>query len=56
MQIFGIACFVIGVAALAGLVIRRGRSTPMRWPDYLMIFIGLAGALGGLAMIFVRET
>jgi hypothetical protein len=56
MQILGILCFVVGVAALAALVIRRGRSTPLRWPDYLMIFVGLAGALGGLAIMFVRAT
>ena len=56
MRLFGIVCFIVGVAALSALVIRRGRSTPLRWPDYLMIFVGLAGALGGLAIIFVRAT
>jgi hypothetical protein len=56
MKIYGIVCFIVGVAALAALVIRRGRSTPVRWPDYLMIFVGLAGALGGLAIFFVRAT
>lgn len=54
MSVVGVACFVIGVIALSALVIRRGRNTPLRWIDYAMMFIGLAGAIGGIAAIFVK--
>jgi len=53
MKTLGVLCFVMGVAALAMLAIRRGNATPLRWPDYMMIFIGLASAIAGLALFFV---
>jgi len=56
MKTLGVLCFVMGVAALAVLAIRRGNATPLRWPDYMMIFIGLAGAIAGLALFFVYSV
>ena len=54
MKVVGVGCFVAGVLALSALVIRRGRGLPLRWPDYAMMFLGLAGALGGFAAMFVQ--
>ena len=54
MKVLGVVCFVVGVAALATLVIRRGRDTPTQWPDYILMFIGPAGAIAGIALIFQR--
>ena len=33
--------------------VRRGRDVPLRWPDYLMMFVGMASAIAGLALFFV---
>ena len=52
MKVFGVACFVIGVAASVALAVRRGNGAPLRWPDYAMMFVGLAGAIIGLAALF----
>lgn len=54
MAIFGVASFFIGVMALALLVTRRGRRLPQRWPDHLCMFIGVAGVIIGLAVVFMR--
>ena len=54
MKVFGVGCFVAGVAALITLVIRRGRGLPLRGIDYTMMFIGIAGTIVGLAAVFVE--
>lgn len=54
MKVYGVFSFVVGVAALSTLVVRRGRGVAMGWTDYAMMFIGLAGAIGGLAAIFTQ--
>ncbi len=52
MTTLGVICFVVGVAALALLAIRRGRNVPMGVADYLMAFVGLASVIAGLALFF----
>mgnify|MGYP003353307074 CR=1 FL=1 len=54
MKTFGVFCFVIGVASLGTLVVRRGDGKRLSAADYLMMFLGLAGAIGGLAAVFVK--
>ena len=54
MKAFGVFCFVVGVASLGALAIRRGNGKPLTVADYLMMFLGLAGAIGGLAAVFVK--
>ena len=54
MKVFGVFCFVAGVAALSALVVRRGRGAPLSWADYTMMFVGLAGAIAGIAAVFTR--
>ena len=54
MKVFGVGCFVAGVASLIALVIRRGRNIPLRGVDYAMMFIGIAGTIIGLAAVFVE--
>jgi hypothetical protein len=54
ISLFGVASFVVGVVSLAGLVIRRGDRKPLAWLDYAMMFIGIAGAITGLAVLFLR--
>ena len=54
ISVYGVAAFIVGVAALFGLVIRRNGNKPMAAPDYAMMFVGLAGAITGLAIIFLR--
>ena len=56
MKTLGVFAFVAGVTALSLLAIRRDRDVPLRWPDYMMIFIGLASAIAGLALFFVYST
>jgi hypothetical protein len=53
MKAWGVLCFVVGVGALSLLAIRRGQDTPLRGTDYLMMFIGLAGVIAGLALFFI---
>ncbi len=55
MKAIGVFCFVLGVASLGALVIRQGDGKPMNAADYFLMFLGLAGALGGLAAIFVKN-
>ena len=54
MRVFGVSAFVIGAIALAILVIRRGRNLPPTAPDHIMLFLGIAGTIMGLAVIFLR--
>jgi hypothetical protein len=53
MKLYGVVCFVGGVAALATLVVRRNRGIAVAAFDYLLMFAGIAGAIAGLALIFV---
>jgi len=52
--LFGVASFILGVLALGFLAIRRGENIPTTWPDYVMMFVGIAGAIMGLAVVFLR--
>ena len=54
MRTFGVTAFFLGVVALAFLAIRRGQHVPTTWADYVMMFVGLAGAIMGIAVIFLR--
>ncbi len=54
MRVFGVSMFVMGAAALAMLVVRRGRNLPQTAPDHVMMFVGIAGTITGLAVIFLR--
>jgi hypothetical protein len=51
---FGVAAFFVGVVALGFLAVRRGQNQPVIWVDTLMTFIGIAGAITGLAVVFLR--
>ncbi|GEM_PF-2188393 len=55
VKLFAVFCFFAGVLALAGLVIRRGRQIPTSTPDYLLMFVGLAGLMTGLILLFNRS-
>ena len=46
--------FVMGAMSLALLIIRRGRNRPPTTPDHIMLFLGIAGSITGLAVIFLR--
>jgi hypothetical protein len=54
VRIFGVVSFFVGVVALGVLAIRRGQNLPTKWPDYVMMFLGVAGAITGLAVVFLR--
>lgn len=54
MSVFGVACFIVGVIALAILVIRRGRKLPQRGLDHLLVFIGTASVIIGIGVVFMR--
>jgi hypothetical protein len=54
VKLFAVVCFFAGVLALAGLVIRRGRRLPTGTPDYGLMFVGLAGLMTGLILLFNR--
>ena len=54
MRVFGVTMFVIGALSLAALIIRRGRNMPPATPDHIMLFLGIAGSITGLAVIFLR--
>jgi hypothetical protein len=56
VAVFGVLSFVVGVIALAVLVIRRGRNLPQRGLDHLLVFFGTAGVIVGLGVIFMRFT
>jgi hypothetical protein len=54
VKLFAVMCFFAGVVALAALVVRRGRKLPTSTPDYALTFVGLAGAITGLILLFNR--
>lgn len=54
MGAFGVAAFFIGVLALGILAVRRGQGKPTTPIDAVMIFVGIAGAITGLAVVFLR--
>lgn len=54
MSIFGVASFFAGVLALAFLVIRRSSRAPQTWMDHTALFVGIAGTILGLAIVFLR--
>ncbi len=56
MAVFGVLSFVVGVVALAFLVIRRGQNLPQRNLDHLLMFLGTAGVIVGIGVIFMRFT
>jgi len=56
VAVFGVTCFIIGVIALAMLVIRRGQKLPQRGLDHLLVFLGTAGVIVGIGVIFMRFT
>lgn len=56
MAIFGVTTFILGVIALAVLVIRRGRKLPQRGLDHVLVFIGTAGVIVGIGVVFMRFT
>ena len=54
VRLFGVASFIVGILSLAALAVRRGQNIPTTWPDFVMMFVGIAGAIMGLAIIFMR--
>jgi len=54
VAVFGVTSFIVGVIALAVLVIRRGRRLPQRGLDHLLVFLGTAGVIVGIGVIFMR--
>ena len=54
MKIFGVASFFVGIVGLAFAAVRRGQYVPVSWPDHVMMFVGIAGTIMGLAIIFMR--
>ena len=54
ISIFGVSAFVVGILALAGLIIRRDKKKPLGATDYWLMFLGIAGAIVGLAVLFLR--
>jgi hypothetical protein len=53
MKALGVLSFVVGVAALGMLAVRRGKNAPMASRDTMLMFIGLAAAIAGLALFFI---
>ena len=56
MTTLGVICFVVGVSALALLAVRRGRERPLDWSDYVLMFLGLASVISGLALFFTYSN
>lgn len=54
MGIFGVSAFILGVLSLGIMAIRCSQNIPAAWPDHVMMFVGIAGAITGLAVIFLR--
>ena len=54
MKVFGVTIFVMGAVSLAALIIRRNSNLPPTTPDHVMLFVGIAGTIAGLAIIFMR--
>lgn len=56
MAVFGVTSFIVGVIALAMLVMRQGRKQPQTGFDHILVFLGTAGVIVGLGVIFMRFT
>ena len=56
MAVFGVTSFIVGVIALAMLVMRQGRKQPQTVFDHTLVFLGTAGVIVGLGVIFMRFT
>ena len=54
ISIFGVSAFVVGILALAALIIRRDNKKPLTAADHGLMFLGIAGAIVGLAVLFLR--
>ena len=54
MRVFGVTIFVLGAVALGLLIIRRNLNKPATGLDHLMLFMGIAGTITGLAVVFLR--
>lgn len=54
MKLFAVICFFVGVVSLAGLVIRRGRNIKPDHVDAILTFLGIAGAITGMILLFNR--
>jgi hypothetical protein len=54
LRLFGVSAFILGVVALGILAIRRGQNSRVNGFDYVMMFVGIAGAIMGLAVVFLR--
>jgi hypothetical protein len=54
VAVFGVSCFIIGVIALAMLVIRRGRKLRPTGLDHILVFVGTAGVIVGIGVVFMR--
>lgn len=54
MKLFAVACFFVGVVSLAVLTVRRGRKLPASLPDYGLAFVGLAGVVTEIILLFNR--
>ena len=52
--VFGVTAFVVGILALAALIIRRDKRTPLSAADYTFMFVGIAGPIISLAVLFLR--
>jgi uncharacterized membrane protein HdeD (DUF308 family) len=54
VRLFGVAAFIVGILSLAVLAVRRGQKIPTTWPDTVMMFVGIAASITGIAVIFMR--
>jgi len=54
ISVFGVTAFVVGILALAALIIRRDKRKPLNAADYTFMFVGIAGPIIGLAVLFLR--
>lgn len=54
MAVFGVLSFVVGVIALAVLVIRRGRKAPQTGLDHVLVFLGTSGVIIGIGVVLMR--
>ena len=54
MGVFGVTIFVLGAIALAIVIIRRGNGRRPGGLDHFMLFLGIAGMITGLAVVFMR--
>jgi hypothetical protein len=52
--IFGVTIFVLGAIALATVILRRGNGRRAGGLDHFMLFLGIAGIITGLAVVFMR--